>query len=283
MNAPPAMSFAFPKPGRALWVVLIALTVLGIFTALPRHVGPRRRARLSGAGLQARPCSALLAALAAAHLGAADQPRPLDAPRAVPAGARTSWALRSRQRWGAWRFARFLALSVIAGNLTVIAVARHRPEGAQARFHPAFVFGPTAAIAAIAIAWSREYAQSTVNLFFFLPVRGKVALLDHHRRSACSISSIRGACPRAWSRRSAGSSRGCSSAGRRRSRARRGCACKLALLRRRSRRLSVDDVLSRPSQAPPARRVRPRCGSCSGGLEEVLKKRTPPKDKRYLN
>ena len=36
MNAPPAMSFAFPKPRRALWIVLIALTALGIFTAFLR-------------------------------------------------------------------------------------------------------------------------------------------------------------------------------------------------------------------------------------------------------
>jgi hypothetical protein len=45
----------------------------------------------------------------------------------------------------------------------------------------------------------------------------------------------------------------------------------------------VDDVLARkpprrarPSNAPPLRVV-------SGGLDEVLKKHTPPKDKRYLN
>src|SRR5580698_4697934 len=33
MNAPPAMMMRFPRPRRALWIVLIAMTALGIFTA----------------------------------------------------------------------------------------------------------------------------------------------------------------------------------------------------------------------------------------------------------
>ena len=57
---------------------------------------------------------------------------------------------------------------------------------------------------------------------------------------------------------------------------------KLAVLRRRAASLSVDDVL----EATPKRRQRagaPPLRVVSGGLEEVLKKRSPPKDKRYLN
>ncbi len=57
---------------------------------------------------------------------------------------------------------------------------------------------------------------------------------------------------------------------------------KLAVLRRRAASLSVEDVL----EAKPKRRPRPGAPPLrvvSGGLEEVLKKRTPPKDKRYLN
>jgi DNA-binding transcriptional LysR family regulator len=57
---------------------------------------------------------------------------------------------------------------------------------------------------------------------------------------------------------------------------------RLALLRRQSPNVRVQDILSRkPSRRPrpgaPPLRVVP------GGLEEALKKRTPPKDKRYLN
>jgi hypothetical protein len=56
---------------------------------------------------------------------------------------------------------------------------------------------------------------------------------------------------------------------------------RLALLRRQSRGTSPHDVLPlkprrRPSSSTPLRVV-------SGGLEDVLRKRTPPKDKRYLN
>jgi hypothetical protein len=57
---------------------------------------------------------------------------------------------------------------------------------------------------------------------------------------------------------------------------------RLALLRRQSTSLRVDDG---PAQKP-ARRPRPGAPPLrvvSGGLDEVLKKRTPPKDKRYLN
>jgi hypothetical protein len=58
---------------------------------------------------------------------------------------------------------------------------------------------------------------------------------------------------------------------------------KLLLLRRRSRSLSVAEVMAskpvrrpRSPGAPPLRVV-------SGGLEDALRKRNPPKDKRYLN
>jgi hypothetical protein len=58
---------------------------------------------------------------------------------------------------------------------------------------------------------------------------------------------------------------------------------KLSLLRRRASHLRVEDVLS-----PRASTRRPRGGApplrvVQGGLEDVLKKRNPPKDKRYLN
>ena len=78
-----------------------------------------------------------------------------------------------RAGWGGFRFARFVALSVLFGNLATIAIDMALPPGAQERFHPAFVYGPGAAIAAIAVAWSREYPDSTVNLFFVLPLRAR--------------------------------------------------------------------------------------------------------------
>jgi len=171
MNGPQAISFAFPKPRRALWIVLVAMTALGMFTAFlgtwvpGGHLVFKRLGYEPGqtltqpwglltSGVLTSPESwshLLFSLLGLYFLGA-----PMEA------------------RWGSWRFARFLALAVLAGNLTVLAVSHLVPPGAQERFHPDFVFGPTAAIVAVAVAWSREYAQSTVNLFFFLPVRGRV-------------------------------------------------------------------------------------------------------------
>jgi membrane associated rhomboid family serine protease len=279
MNAPPAMSLAFPKPRRALWIVLIAMTALGILTAFLRTWVPGAaldvfRAldlrldvaftqpwRLLTSGLLTDPDR--WTHLAFSLLGLYFLGAPLE------------------QRWGSWRFARFLVLAVLIGNLTVIAIAHLVPGAGQERFHPDFAYGPTAAITAIAIAWSREYAQSTVNLFFFLPIRGKVlfwitigfCVLDLIYPSALPEGVVApfggvlagllfGGTPSlartAWLR------------------------VRLSVLRRRSSALTVEDVL-----APKPKR-RPRLGGAplrvvSGGLEEVLKKRNPPKDKRYLN
>lgn len=269
---------AFPKPRRALWIVIIAMVVLGFFNAfLSTWLGGGK--------------------LVFTLLGC-----DIDHPLHQPWGLLTSGLLTSteqwthlglsllglyflgaplEQRWGSWRFARFLALAVIVGNLAVIAVSLAVPAASQPRFHPGFAFGPTAAITAIAVAWAREYASSTVNLFFFLPVRGRVlfwvtigfCVLDLIYPSGLPEGVVApfggvlagmlfGGTPSlartAWLR------------------------LRLAVLRRRSTAIQLDDVLApkpkrRPRAGGPPLRVVP------GGLEEVLKKRTPPKDKRYLN
>lgn len=75
------------------------------------------------------------------------------------------------KRWGAARLLRFLGLSVLFGNLAVFLVTLI-PLG-HAMFHPPIVFGPMAAISATAMAWSKDNANRSVRLFFFLPVNGK--------------------------------------------------------------------------------------------------------------
>lgn len=278
MNAPPAMSLAFPRPRRALWVVLIALTALGIFTAFLRTWIPggvlvftalacklqqafTQPWRLLTSGLLTDPdhwSHLALSLLGLYFLGA-----PLE------------------QRWGSWRFARFLALAVLVGNLTVIAVSLVMPANAQERFHPPLFFGPTAAITAIAIAWSREYAQSTVNLFFFLPIRGKV--LFWITIGFCVLDLIYPqALPEGVVAPFGGVIAGLLFGGTPSLARTAWLRMRLVMLRRRSASLSVEEVL-----APKPKR-RPRPGGpplrvVSGGLEDVLKKRTPPKDKRYLN
>ena len=208
------MSLALPKPRRALWIVLIAMTVLGILGAFlstwvngghvlfdllacdPRHALTQPwRLLTSGLLTSTEQWSHLIFSL----LGLYFLSPPLE------------------ERWGSWRFARFLALAVVVGNLTVLGVSHLVPAAASdPRFHPALLFGPMAAITAIAVAWSREFANSTVNLFFFLPIRGKVLLWITLGFCVLTSSTLR--LPEAWWLRSAESSRGCSSAARHRRR-----------------------------------------------------------------
>jgi membrane associated rhomboid family serine protease len=278
MNAPPGLSVAFPKPRRALWIVLGAMTALGIFTAFLSTWVPGGHLVFRALDFEldqkfTQPWRLLTSGL-------------LTSPEQMSHLALSLVGLyflgpSLEERWGSWRFARFLALAVIVGNLTVVAVAAIVPADAQARFHPGFVFGPTAAIIAVAVAWSREYAQSTVNLFFFLPIRGKV--LFWITIAFCVLDLIYpSAIPEAVVAPFGGVIVGLIWAGTPSLARTAWLRLRLAVLRRQSSTLTVDDVL----HAKPKRR--PRAGGpplrvVPGGLEEVLKKRTPPKDKRYLN
>jgi membrane associated rhomboid family serine protease len=274
----PQLSVAFPRPGRALWTVLVAVASLGVVTALlatwgggagsvfswlvyePSHPFSQPW-RLLTSGLLTSPASwghLLFALVGLYFLGA-----PLE------------------KRWGAWRFVRFLALAVILGNLTTMLVDRFIGDAAPERFHPAFVFGPAAAITAIAIAWAREYSDSTVQLFMVLPIRGRV--LFWITIGFCVLDLVYPAgMPEGVVAPFGGLVAGLLFAGTPSLARTTWLHLRLALLRRQSPNVRVEDVLSRK----PARR--PRSGApplrvVPGGLEEVLKKRTPPKDKRYLN
>jgi membrane associated rhomboid family serine protease len=278
MTQPQAFSLAFPKPGRALWIVLIAMAACGIFTAFlgtwvpggrlafdllayaPDHTLPGVwRLLTSGVLTSPEKYSHLVFSLLGLYfLGA-----PLE------------------KKWGSWRFARFIALSILVGNLTVLAVSLLVPDSAQERFHPGMVFGPMAAITAVAVAWSREYAQSTVNLMFFLPIRGK--WLFWITVGFCVLDLIYpSGIPEGVVAPFGGVVAGLLWGGTPSLARTAWLHLKLAVLRRRSSSIRVEDVLSskpkrRPRPGAPPLRVVP------GGLEEVLKKRTPPKDKRYLN
>jgi membrane associated rhomboid family serine protease len=281
VNRPPAVSFALPKPRRALWICLVTIAVLGVFSAfLATWVPGGERVfvllrcdldhaltqpwRLLTSGLLTDPTrwSHLLFSLVGLYfLGA-----PLE------------------QRWGSWRFARFMALSVVAGNLVVLAVWAVVPAHASsafARFHPEFVYGPTAVLTAVAVAWSREFAQSTVNLFFFLPLRGRVFFWI--TIAFCVLDLIYPeVLPEGVVAPFGGVVAGLLLGGTPSFARTVWLHARLALLRRRAPSVPVEEALS------PKPKRRPRPGApplrvVSGGLEEVLKKRTPPKDKRYLN
>lgn len=172
MDRPQALTMAFPKPGRALWTVLIAMGALGIFSAFLATWVP------GGEGV--------FAALALDRAVAFTQPWRLFTSGLLTSPNQWSHLFFSliglyflgaplERRWGAFRFVRFLAIAVLFGNLATLAVDA-LPVLSQSRFHPELVFGPAAGIAAVAVGWALEYPESNVNLFFFVPVRGKVLL-----------------------------------------------------------------------------------------------------------
>jgi membrane associated rhomboid family serine protease len=273
----PQRTVAFPRPGRALWTVIVAMTAIGIVTALLETWGHENGAfaalvfepmkglsqpwRLLTSGLLTSPASwthLLFALVGLYFLGA-----PLE------------------RRWGPWRFLRFLALSVILGNLTTMVIGHAIPDGAPERFHPAFVFGPSAAITAIAIAWTREYSESTVQLFMVIPMRGRV--LFWITIGFCVLDLVYPAgMPEGVVAPFGGLIAGLLFGGTPSLARTTWLHLRLALLRRQSPNVRVEDILSRKptrrprSGAPPLRVV-------PGGLAEALQKRTPPKAKRYLN
>ncbi|HEY8086973.1 MAG TPA: rhomboid family intramembrane serine protease, partial [Polyangiaceae bacterium] len=186
------------------------------------------------------------------------------------------------ERWGSWRFARFLALAVVVGNLTVLGVSHLVPATSDPRFHPALLFGPMAAITAIAVAWSREFANSTVNLFFFLPIRGKVLLWI--TLGFCVLDLIYpSGLPEGVVAPFGGVVAGLLLGGTPSPARTAWLKVRLAVLRRQSTALTVEGDVAAPKPKRRARPGSPPLRVVSGGLEEVLKKRTPPKDKRYLN
>ncbi len=278
MDRPQAFSVTFPKPGRALWTVLITIAVAGISNAfllawvrggevvfatlacvLDRALQEPWRLLTSGVLTNPQSWTHLLFTLVGFYfLGA-----PLE------------------RRWGAWRFVRFLALAVLFGNLATLLVNAGVPADLRGRFIPPLVFGPGAALAAIAVAWSREYPDSTVNLFFFVPMRGKIFLWI--TIGFCVLDLIYpAAIPEGVIAPFGGVLAGLLFGGTPSLARRTWLHARLALLRRTTGGIRAQDLLS------PKKGRRPRAGGpplriVAGGLEEDLKNRPAPKDKRYLN
>ena len=280
MEGPQRISLALPRPGPALKAVLLAILALGLINAFVAAWVPH-----GGDVFEALVCD--LAKLRHWQLW-----------RALTSGLLTSpdhyghlfftliglYFLTPdlERRWGPARFVRFLALSIVSGNLAVLLVDALAPVSGQERFHPPAVYGASAAIASVAIAWSRDNADRTVQLFFVLPMRGKwlfwltigFCVLDLIYPTALPegvVAPLGGVVVGVLLSGSPSPARSLY------------LRLKLLLLRRRSRSLSVAEVMAskpvrrpRSPGAPPLRVV-------SGGLEDALRKRNPPKDKRYLN
>jgi membrane associated rhomboid family serine protease len=280
MKSDPSIALALPRPGRGLKAVLVTVFALGIlnalfFTWVPsvgttildalacdiERVWHGQLWRLLTSGLLTNPTSYghLFGTLVGLYFLAPDLER----------------------RWGTGRLLRFLAYAVVAGNLAVIAFDALVPASAQERFHPRETFGALAAIAAIAVAWARDNATATVRLFFVLPVRGQWLLWA--TVGFCVLDLIfPAALPEGVVAPFGGVAVGLLLGGSPSPVRAAYLRLKLLLLRRRARTLDVSDA------GGSAKPRRPRTGGpplrvVSGGADEAVHKREPPKDKRYLN
>lgn len=184
------------------------------------------------------------------------------------------------KRWGPWRFVRFLAISVITGFLLGIAIDVIAPEHVRI-FHPPFMYGAGAAITGTAVAWSRQNADRQFRFLFILPMKG--SWLFWLAVVYCVVGVL------AWDDKVdtgvvapfGGLVTGLLLGGTPSVARSVYLRAKLALLRKQA---SVPS--ERPSSPRPSRSTRqggPPLRVVYGGLEDELKKRKPPKDKRYLN
>jgi membrane associated rhomboid family serine protease len=182
-------------------------------------------------------------------------------------------------RWGPWRFVRFLVTSVVMGSLLVMLFDRITPPGVRMLHPQEPLFGATAAITATSVAWARENPTTVLRLFFFLPMTGKWLLWV--TIGFCALYLLYNAdIPEGALAPFGGVICGLLLGGSPSALRRLYLQIKLWVLRRRGDPMSGIDIpgrsRSRRSGGPPLRVV-------MGGMDDSEKKREPPKDKRYLN
>jgi membrane associated rhomboid family serine protease len=275
---PGQVSYEFPRPGPVLKGVLIALVASGVLGAILVNWGPSW-GKAAFLALAFRP----------------DQVARGELWRFLTSGLLSSPSLSAgpliftliglyflspdlERRWGGKRFGGFLAASVVMGNLVAYGFSR-LGFLANPIFHPEIMFGATAAITAVAVAWSRENAELEVRLMFFLPVKGKH--LFWITVAYCVIEVVWSAdLPEGVMAPFGGILAGMTLGGSPSMLRRTYLKLKLAMLQRQAgpaARAARPTVRKARGAGGPSLRVLP------GGLEEELRKREPPNDKRYLN
>jgi membrane associated rhomboid family serine protease len=269
------MMLALPRPGRALKGVLIVIAVFGVVQALlynwipggakvflalaytHEEVARGQVWRLLTAGLLSHPehPGHLIFTLIGLYFLSPDLER----------------------RWGGARFLRFLALSVLIGNVLTFLV-ESVAAGHGGALHPGICFGAFAACTAVGVAWARANENAQVFLFFF-PVSGKA--LFWITIAYCFLGLIYpGANPEGAVAPFGGVVSGLLLGGSPSVMRELYLRAKLGVLRRQG------DGPSRGGPRGPGKRSRagsPPLRVVQGGVEEELRKREPPKDKRYLN
>jgi membrane associated rhomboid family serine protease len=284
MREPGEIAAALPRPGRTLKALLAIIAAFAVAGAVVVNWAPGGQ---TGGDL--------FRALAFEPARALERPWAL-----VTSGVLTSpdgishalWSLLGlyfltpdlEKRWGGARLVRFFALSVIAGNLAVLAGSYVLPP--KPVFHPSLAFGPMAAITAAVIAWSKEHAGRQIRFMFFLPMSGKTLYWLTIGLALLSLLFLQGSAEGALAPLG-GIAAGLLLAGTPSPLRALWLRLRLGRLRRRGG-ITVEDLLAndhRPRAPAPPRRggKAPPLRIVQGGLEDELKSRKPPKDKRYLN
>lgn len=279
----PSLSLAFPKPGRTMKIVLGVLAGAAVLGAVVSNWLPGSPEALTwftyDVGSFSRPWTLVTSGL-------------VTSPREP---AHVLFALFGlyifgtdlEKRWGAGRFVRFLIVSVLLGNVVVTGVDLAFMVSGASIFHPGAVFGPGAAVAGLAAAWARERADERVALFLLPPMSGRtlfwvtvgffcgVSILFSQQTPHGAFAPVGGVLAGVLLTGSAGRPSPLRSFWLR---------LRLGSLKRQKKALTVEDILeSKPRPAKRPLRGGPPLRVLEGGLDDDLKNRKPPKDKRHLN
>lgn len=274
------VSAGFQRPGRVLRAVLIAVAAVAVIGAVVVNWAPGGK---TGRDLF--------------HFFEFDPQRPERLWTWVTSGVLTNhvgfshaiWSLVGlyflttdlEKRWGGARLLRFLASAVVMGNLVVLAVS-FLPLKSEI-FHPAAAFGPMAAIFATSMAWAKDNPTGQIRLFFFVPVSGRILAWITVGFAVLAMVFMQGA-PEGAAAPFGGILAGLLLGGTPSPARSAWLRLKLALLRRRGHALTVDAITGEiTDRRPPRRKGGPPLRIVQGGLDDDLKGRKPPKDKRYLN
>lgn len=287
MREPAEIVAAFPRPGRALKAVLGVIAALAIAGAVVVHWAPGGAEGLAIYRWLAFDPDELLHGGGVPRFWTLLTSGLLTFPEGI---GHALWSLVGlyflttdlERRWGGARMLRFLAFSVVIGNLAVLAGTLVGP----ALFHPSFVVGPLAAIVATAIAWSRENAHRQIRFMFFLPMSGRTLFWLTIGMSVLALLFLQGA-PEGALAPIGGVVAGLLFAGSPSPVRALWLRLRLGSMRRRGRGITVEELLgdapTRPRTQAKQRGKAPALRILRGGLEDDLKNRKPPKDKRYLN
>jgi membrane associated rhomboid family serine protease len=186
------------------------------------------------------------------------------------------------ERWGPRRFLWFTMVTAGLGNLAAVTVDRLVGYGGQVRFHPGLVHGPAAVIAALSIAWAREFAHQKVNLFFVVPMQAKSLVWLALALCALNFVYPEGT-PEGAIAPFGGLMAGYCFGGSPSPARRLWLRIRLALLRRGSGGSAGGPRRTGGARDRSKAKSRPPLSVIPGGLEDIFENRTPPKDKRDLN